>query len=198
MNIGLTGGIASGKSTVSKMLVHRGAILIDADQIAREVVEPGSPVLDQVAAHFGQAIITDDGRLDRKKLGSIIFHNEAERQALNHILHPPIRKMMKDRMTYHEEHNPHRLIVVDVPLLYESGLERMFEEVVVVYVPVHIQIQRLMDRDGLSREEAQRRIEAQMSIEIKKEKADDIIDNQGSKEETERQVQQFWQRKGLR
>ncbi len=198
MNIGLTGGIACGKSTVAAMLVRRGALLVDADQIAREVVLPGSPVLAQVAERFGQAVLLADGSLNRKKLGEFVFGNAAARKDLEAILHPPIRAIMKERMSRYEREHPDRLVVVDVPLLYESGLQHMFSEVMVVYVPKEIQVERLMKRDGLSPEQAAERLNAQMPIEEKKKLADVVIDNSGTLEHTERQIEEFWRRKGLR
>lgn len=197
MNIGLTGGIACGKSTVAAMLERRGAHLIDADRIAREVVMPGSPALEQIAARFGQAVIGEDGSLLRKKLGDIVFADADARRDLEAILHPVIRRTMTDRMREAERDRPQRLVVVDVPLLYESELARMFEEVMLVYVPEPVQLTRLQSRDGLSDEQARSRIAAQMPIERKKQLADIVIDNTGSLEETERQVDAFWHRKGL-
>ncbi|KRF03751.1 dephospho-CoA kinase [Paenibacillus sp. Soil766] len=197
MNIGLTGGIACGKSTVSRMLVSRGALLIDADQIARDVVEPGSPVLEQVAAQFGQAVIGSDGSLQRKKLGEIIFGSPEARKQLEGLLHPPIRTRMRELMTLYERDYPTKLVVVDVPLLIESNLVSMFEEIMVVYIPRHLQLERLMQRDGLSMETAQLRLDAQMSIEEKRKLADIVIDNSGTWEETNMRVELFWVGKGL-
>lgn len=197
MNIGLTGGIACGKSTVSAMLVSRGALLVDADQIARDVVQPGSPVLEQVAAHFGQAVIQEDGSLHRKKLGEIVFGNTEARKQLEHILHPPIRKMIRDQMEAYENQFPDKLVVVDIPLLFESDLSFMFSEVMVVYVPPHIQVERLMRRDNLTESAANNRINAQMSIEEKRKLADIVIDNSGTREDTLSSVERFWLGKGL-
>jgi len=197
MNIGLTGGIACGKSTVADSLVRRGALLIDADRIAREVVVPGSPALALVARRFGQAVIAEDGTLARKKLGDIIFADAAARKDLEAILHPAIRREMIARMEQAERERPERLVVVDVPLLYESGLTAMFDEVMVVYVPEQMQLQRLMARDGTSEETARLRIAAQLPIERKKEQADIVIDNSGTLAETELQLDTFWRRKGL-
>ncbi|MCY9591959.1 dephospho-CoA kinase [Paenibacillus chitinolyticus] len=197
MNIGLTGGIACGKSTVSAMLVRRGAILIDADRIAREVVEPGSPVLAQVAAHFGQDMLLPDGSLHRKKLGKTVFGNEEARKALEDLLHPSIRALMKERMAAAEREFPDKLVVVDVPLLYESGLQSMFSSVMVVYVPREVQLRRLMERDGLNAEQAESRLAAQWPIERKKELADSCIDNSGTLEQTEQFVERFWLQRGL-
>ncbi|SEG68563.1 dephospho-CoA kinase [Paenibacillus sp. UNC499MF] len=197
MNIGLTGGIACGKSTVSAMLVRRGAILIDADQIAREVVEPGSPVLAQVAARFGQDMLLPDGSLHRKKLGETVFGNEEARKALEDLLHPSIRALMKERMAASEHEFPDKLVVVDVPLLYESGLQSMFSSVMVVYVPREVQLRRLMERDGLTSEQGESRLAAQWPVERKKELADICIDNSGTLEQTERLVERFWLQRGL-
>lgn len=192
MNIGLTGGIATGKSTVSAMLVERGANLIDADQIAREVVLPGSPVLSEVAERFGQAVLLETGELNRKKLGEIIFNDGQARHDLGAILHPPIRSIMMERMLAYEQDEPHRLVVVDVPLLFESELEHLFSSVMLVYVPEATQLSRLMERDKLDREQALARLASQMSIEDKRERADIIIDNSGTLQHTEAQIDQFW------
>ncbi|NOU86921.1 dephospho-CoA kinase [Paenibacillus sp. LMG 31460] len=197
MNIGLTGGIACGKSTVSAMLVSRGALLVDADTIARDVVEPGSPVLEQVAAHFGQAVLQADGSLHRKKLGEIIFGNTEARKQLESILHPPIRAQIREQMEAYERQFPDKLVVVDVPLLIESNLSFMFQEVMVVYVPRPVQLERLIGRDGLTESAANNRIDAQMSIEEKRKFADVVIDNSGTWEETNAEVERFWLEKGL-
>lgn len=198
MNLGLTGGIATGKSTVSQMLVKRGAVLIDADQIAREVVLPGSEHLAEISQIFGQAVIAADGTLDRTKLGSIVFNNERARKQLEAILHPAIRKQMLSRMDQYATEQPDRLVVVDVPLLFESGLQQYFEEIMLVYVPEKTQLARLRHRDGFDEIEAQARIDAQMPIEQKKQLADVVIDNSGTLEQTEAQVDRFWRRKHKR
>lgn len=198
MNIGLTGGIASGKSTVAASLVRRGARLVDADQIAREVVLPGSPTLAEVALRFGQDILQEDGTLNRKKLGSIVFADAARRKELESILHPAIRAIMRERMRQYETETPERLVVVDIPLLYESGLEGMVSEVMVVYVPRDLQLKRLMERDKLDPEQAASRLNAQMDIESKKSRADYVIDNSGTLEQTERQLDRFWREKAER
>lgn len=197
MNIGLTGGIACGKSTVSGMLVQRGAMLVDADRIAREVVEPGMPALSQIVERWGPELLLPDGSLHRKKLGEIVFGNPQALQQLQEITHPPIRATIRERMAEYERNNPDKLVVVDIPLLYESGLQSMFEAVMVVYVPRTVQLDRLMLRDGLSREQAEQRLQAQMDIERKKELADIVIDNQGTMEQTEGQVEAFLQERRL-
>lgn len=197
MNIGLTGGIATGKSSVSRYLVSIGAILIDADQIAREVMLPGHPVLAAVIERFGQAVLNEDGTLHRKKLGEIVFGNSAELKALNDITHPAIRQEMRERMRMFEQEQPDKLVVSDIPLLYESGLSEQFEQVMVVYVPAEIQLKRLMERDGISESDALSRLNAQMDIEEKKRRADIVIDNSGTMEETKAQILKFWHDKGL-
>ncbi|MGN7383242.1 dephospho-CoA kinase [Chlamydia abortus] len=197
MNIGLTGGIASGKSTVASILVERGAVLVDADRIAREVVLPGTELLEQVANRFGQAILNPDGSLNRKKLGEIVFADDAARKDLEGLLHPQIRLRMKQRMQEAEDTDPGRLVVVDVPLLYESGLQQMFEQVMVVYVPRSKQLERLMARDGITAAQAEQRLNAQMDIEKKRELADIVINNEGSLTDTIRQIDHFIEGKGL-
>jgi dephospho-CoA kinase len=197
MNIGLTGGIACGKSTVASLLTQRGAFLIDADRIAREVVEPGSMGLDRIVERFGQAVLQVDGSLNRKKLGELVFSDTAARRELESILHPQIRSLMKERMTKAEQDQPTRLVVVDVPLLYESKLQSMFEAIMVVYVPVHVQRERLMSRDGLTLEQAEARIQSQMPIEEKRGLADFVIDNSGTIESTREQLERFWRERGM-
>lgn len=196
MNMGLTGGIACGKSTVASLLVKLGAILIDADQLAREVVMPGTLALQQITERFGSIVIQPDGALNRKALGAIIFNEPSARKDLEAITHPQIRLAMWDQMRKAEEADPARLVVVDVPLLYESKLQGYFQKVMLVYVSEAIQLQRLMERDGLTMDAAQLRLQAQIPIESKKLLADIIIDNTGTVAETEKQIQLFWQRKG--
>jgi dephospho-CoA kinase len=197
MIIGLTGGIACGKSTVAGMLAERGARIVDADKIAREVVQPGSPALEEIAARFGREMIMADGSLNRKKLGELVFRDPEARKALEAIQHPRIRAIMLERMAQYERENPAGLVVADIPLLYESGLETWFPEVMVVYVPREVQIARLTARDGLTREQAEARLQAQLPIEEKKRRADFVIDNSGTLADTERQVEAFWRAKGL-
>ncbi|TLS48422.1 dephospho-CoA kinase [Paenibacillus antri] len=193
MNVGLTGGIACGKSTVSRMLEARGAKIVDADRIARDVVLPGRPALLDIRETFGEDVIAPDGTLDRKRLGSIVFGDESARRKLEAITHPRIREEMARQMSEWNEKEPERLVVADIPLLYESGLDKLyaFEDVLVVYVPREVQLERLMARDGMSREDAERRIDAQMPIEEKRKRADVVIDNSGSLAETERQVEAY-------
>lgn len=192
MNIGLTGGIATGKSTVSSLLVKKGALLVDADAIARDVMLPGNPVLAAVTASFGQGILHEDGTLDRKKLGSIVFGDKKALETLNSISHPEIRKEIRKQMLELETTFPERLVVVDIPLLYESGLESIFEQVWVVYAPRHIQKERLMSRDLLSDGQAEARLQSQMDIEVKRSLADQVIDNSQTLAVTEQQLDKYW------
>ena len=196
MKIGLTGGIACGKSTVASMLVRRGANLIDADMLAREAVLPGTPALKQIAERFGASVIREDGTLDRKALGQIVFRDEAARKDLEAITHPPIRAMMRERMEAFEREMPDKPVIADIPLLFESKLQHLFDETLLVYIPAELQKRRLMERDGLTAEQADLRIAAQMPIEEKRKLADTVIDNSGSLEETERQIDRYWKQKG--
>lgn len=197
MNIGLTGGIATGKSSVSAWLVQHGAALVDADLIAREVMMPGHPVLQQVRERFGEEMLNEDGTLNRKRLGEHIFTHPEERVALEGITHPAIRSLIHSRVAELEAADPQRLVVADIPLLLEARDAYRFDEIMVVYVPRDIQLQRLMTRDDLTEEQAARRLAAQMDIEEKKRIADIVIDNSGTPEQTGQQLQQFWRSKGL-
>lgn len=186
MFIGLTGGIASGKSTVSAMLRHRGAVIVDADIIAREVVKKGKPAWEKIIQHFGQEVLDENLEIDRKQLGDIIFSNSEERIILNGIVHPYVREEMERQKSEGQARG--KLVVLDVPLLIESKLFYMVDHVVLIYVPKSVQLVRLMERNQLSEEEALARIHSQMSFDEKKKWADFIIYNDGSKEETEKQV----------
>ena len=197
MRMGLTGGIASGKSTVSAMLAEKGAFLVDADVIAREVMLPGHQVLDAVVRRFGKEMLRPDGSLDRARLGAVIFRDPASRRDLNGLTHPAIRKEMLRPMEACESREPDRLIVADIPLLYETGWEKMLDKVLVVYVPRGLQLERLIGRDGLTAEQVESRLQAQMSIEDKRTRADYVIDNSGSLEDTELQLDRLWDRLGL-
>lgn len=192
MIIGLTGGIASGKSTVGRMLTERGAKLVDADEVAREIVRPGEPALEAIASLFGQAVLHPDGTLNRQALGDIVFRDKEQLSRLESITHPAIRKRMQARIHSYESQSPSGLTVADVPLLYETKQEALYEGIMVVYVPAELQLERLMARSGMPREEASRRISLQMDMEEKRERADWLIDNSGTLEETDRQVDRFW------
>lgn len=197
MNIGLTGGIACGKSTVSQLFASRGAIVIDADVLAREVVEPGAPALAEVVRAFGPGVLQGDGTLNRQELGRLVFNDAAKRKQLEELLHPSIIRLLRERMEEAERLYPDKLVIGDVPLLYESGMEGLFQEIVVVYADPVVQLERLVARNGLTPEEALLRINAQLPMELKRKRADAVIDNSGTPEETRSQVEQYWRRKGL-
>ncbi len=186
--IGLTGSIASGKSTVSLMFDDLKIPVIDADKIAREVVEPGERAYEEIVHHFGKDILRKDLTLDRKKLGEIVFSDDEQRKILNGIVHPAIRKKMLERRDRFVERGE-RCVVLDIPLLYESNLTHYVDRTIVVYVDPSVQLERLMDRDEYTEEEAQKRIDAQMSIREKAKLADAVIDNNGTKYESYQQLQ---------
>ncbi|SMO34218.1 dephospho-CoA kinase [Melghirimyces algeriensis] len=193
MVLGLTGGIATGKSTVSRMLQNRGAVIIDADQTARDVVKPGTEGYRKVRERFGDDVFGPEGFLNRKALREIVFRDANARKDLNEILHPLIIRKMKEEVDRWKQADVKHPIVLDVPLLIEENLTDLVDSVVVVYIPEELQLKRLMDREGISADEARRMIKAQMPIEDKKVFADVLIDNSGSRADTERQVDALWQ-----
>ncbi len=197
MIMGLTGGIASGKSTVSAMFVDKGARLVDADVIAREVMLPGHPVLAAAVQQFGEGILLPDGTLNRARLGEIVFNDSEARQKLNALTHPAIRREIKNRMNALEQEDPQRLILVDIPLLYESELDNLFQKITVVYVPRELQLARLMERNRLTPEQAEGRLQAQMDIEQKRSRANYVIDNSHDLAHAKQQVDVLWDRLGL-
>jgi dephospho-CoA kinase len=188
--VGLTGGIASGKSTVSQMLRDLGADVIDADALAREVVEPGTPGLQEVSRRF-PGVLGPDGRLDRAKLGARIFFDPQERAALNAILHPLIQEEFR-RRTAALERQGKPLVVYDAALLIENGLHRQMDAVVVVSAPDEVQRRRLMERNGLTSAEADARIASQMPLREKVQQATWVVDNGGPLEATRAQVERIW------
>lgn len=188
--IGLTGGIASGKSMVSKMMKDLGITIIDADIEARLAVEQGEEAYKQIIQHFGKSILLNDGSINRPKLGEIIFNNEEERLALNNIVHPAVRKRMNEKKA-NAISKGETIIVMDIPLLFESNLTYMVDKILLVYVDEAIQLQRLMMRNNYSQEEAIVRIKSQMPLIEKKKKADTVIDNNGTIQETQRQLNQI-------
>lgn len=189
MILGLTGGIATGKSTVVSLFKRLNFPIVDADVIAREIVEIGTPALKKVITAFGSEIVNPDASLNRKKLGEIIFSDEKQRKKLNEVLSPFLKEAILTQIA--DKKNQSSLVIVDIPLLYEGGYDQFVDKVAVVYVPEEIQLSRLMKRDNLTRYEAQQRIKSQLSIEKKKEKADIIFDNQKSIQETEKIVQKW-------
>jgi dephospho-CoA kinase len=181
---GLTGGIASGKSTVSAFLEHAGAVIVDADKIAREVVRKNRPAWQEIVRTFGQSILLPDGEINRILLGDIIFNDPAKKQVLNRIVHPGVISETATRLAEIESNQPGAVVILDVPLLIESGMDAGLSDIIVVYVPESIQIQRLMIRDALTQAQSLARIRSQMPIEEKKRRATIVIDNSGSREDT--------------
>ncbi|KAN0107034.1 CoaE domain containing protein, partial [Russula decolorans] len=191
--IGLTGGIATGKSTVSRQLAARNIQVIDADVLARDVVRPGTRTLNKIVSTFGPDILKEDGTLDRPKLGAIVFRDEEQRRKLNAIVHPAVRwAMILSVLKYWLRGE--RVCVLDVPLLIESRIYRWVGKVVVVYCSAEIQLQRLMRRDGSTREDARSRLLAQLPIAEKLEYADIVLDNSGTQAELEVHVEELARR----
>lgn len=188
--IGLTGGIGSGKSTVAQMLAERGAVIIDADAISRELMEPGSDVLNETVRSFGSAILTADGRLDRAALASVIFENEAKRKELNSIVHPAVRsEAERQAATAQADPGFSGVLIEDIPLLVETGQAQRFDGVVVVETALAERLRRLVDQRGMNRADALARIQAQASDQERREIATWLVDNSHSLEETRRQVE---------
>jgi dephospho-CoA kinase len=190
--VGLTGGIASGKSTVAAMLRDLGAAIVDADEAAHAVYEPGTPGFDAVVRAFGPEFVRD-GRIDRAKLGDLVFNDASARLRLNAIVHPLVRDWMAERTAEAVERGAD-VVVQDVPLLFENGLEGLFSSVVLVYAPRSVQLARLAEDRSMSPARANAIIAAQMPIEEKRRRAEHVIDNSGSQEETRAQVEQVWRK----
>ncbi|HLZ94891.1 MAG TPA: dephospho-CoA kinase [Candidatus Dormibacteraeota bacterium] len=188
--IGLTGGVGSGKSTVAAILRHLGAVIVDADEAAHAVYEPGTPGFDAVVAEFGPEYVRD-GRIDRGGLGRLVFDDEAARARLNAIVHPLVREWMAERTRDAFEQGA-EIVVQDVPLLYENGLEDLFSSIVLVYAPPDVQLRRLVGERGLPEDRARAMIAAQMPIDEKRRRAHHVIDNAGTRDETRRQVEEMW------
>jgi dephospho-CoA kinase len=192
--IGLTGGIASGKSTVATRLAEHGAIHIDADQLAREAVEPGTDALQQIAQTFGPDVLAPDGSLDRPALGAIVFSNPESLQKLNAIVHPAVQQLTRHYIQQAEAHDPNAIVVYDVPLLVEAKLPHRFNLIVVVNSADETRIERLIRHRGLSRAEAQKRIGSQASEAERLAVADIVIDSDGTLAETLGQTDALWSR----
>ena len=189
VRVGLTGGIGSGKSTVSALLRDHGAVVVDYDRIAREVVEPGSPALAAIVQRFGADVLDDDGSLDRPALGAIVFADEASRRDLENITHPAVRARAVELEALA---GPDDVVVHDIPLLAESGGRGPYDVVVVVDVPVEVQVDRLVRDRGMTPDEAQARIGAQASRDDRAAVADVVVDNSGSLEELTAAVRDLW------
>jgi len=194
--IGLTGGIASGKSTVARRLVEHGAVHIDADELARRVVEPGKPALAEIVEEFGPAVLRRDGTLDRAKLGEVVFGDEAARAKLNAIVHPAVRELTRKLIDRAISDDPDAVIVYDVPLLVEASVpdDLQFDLIVVTSAPRPTQVKRLVEERGLKTAQAEARVDAQVGNTERLAIADVVIDTDGSMAHTMSQTDALWQR----
>ncbi|HOI47419.1 MAG TPA: dephospho-CoA kinase [Bacilli bacterium] len=187
--IGITGGIASGKSTIKDMLVRMNYHVIDSDKIASTLLDVGTPQYQKIITYFGEGVLNPNKTINRKILADIIFHDYGKKETLNRIIHPEVRKIIQIELD-HFERLGELLIFIDVPLLYEAKFEDMFHKVIMVYVDEKIQLKRLMERDNITEDYALAKIQSQMSMKEKKKRADYVIDNSFSIIETKKQLMQ--------
>jgi dephospho-CoA kinase len=183
---GLTGGIATGKSTVSSFLKEAGAVIIDADAIARDVVKKDLPAWHEIVKTFGKDVLLPDGEIDRARLGGIIFGDSSKKEILNGIVHPHVIRKVAEQIDKIQKESPGSIVILDVPLLIEAGMDKGLDAVILVYAPEELQLIRIIERDGLSHEDALLRVRSQIPIEKKREFATIIIDNSGTIEETKK------------
>lgn len=188
--VGLTGGISSGKSTVSSYLKQLKIPVIDADEVARKVVEPNSQGAREIRKTFGSDVFEEDGSLNRQKLGALIFSNAENRQKLDNLLQPLIKIMILEKIEEYRQKGE-TMIVLDLPLLFEKQYEELCEEIIVVYVPKELQLERLMKRNQYTKQEALSRVDSQLSIEEKRKRATVLLDNQGTIQQLYQQVEQW-------
>jgi len=193
LNVGLTGGIASGKSTVAQMLVELGAVHLDFDILAHQVEAPGRPAWRELVAAFGREILNADETINRAVLGELVFRDAARRERLNAIVHPAVFAAWRRRLEEITQSDPRAVVLSDVPLLFEVGAEGMVDLVLLVYIPPAEQLRRLMARNGYRRPEAEARLASQMSIDAKLARADIVIDNRGAMAETRQRAAAVWE-----
>jgi len=193
LNVGLTGGIACGKSTVAQMFVRLGGHLIDFDKLAHEVQEPGKPAWKDVVNYFGLELLQPDQKIDRNKLAAVVFNHPDKLQALNDIIHPRVYEAWRFRLEEINKHHPHAIVFADVPLLFEGRMQHLFDLTILVMIEPEEQVNRLMSRSALCRTEAELRLSCQMPIGEKMNLADIIIDNRCAMNETETKVAEVWQ-----
>lgn len=191
LRVALTGNIASGKSSVARVWRSLGALVVDADELARDAVAPGTPGLEAVVARWGREVLGDDGALDRSRLREIVFSNPADRTALEEIVHPEVARL-REAAHREAERVGAPIVVSDIPLLYEVGLQDEFDVVVLVDAPASLRVERMVRERGLAVEQAERMVDAQMPAERKRELADVVIDNSGSRGELELRASQVW------
>ena len=191
--IGLTGGIACGKSAVARMFADLGAIVISSDDISREVVEPGGSTLECIRLEFGEGVLFQDGSLNRKLMGEIIFRDPAARKRLEEITHPAIKARIREKVKHFYSDLRTRCIVVEAPLLFEANMQSDFDKVVVVTTSRKTQIKRLMHRDGIDLNQAELRLNAQMPLDEKCSRADIVVKNDGSLKDLKKEILKVWQ-----
>ena len=189
--VGLTGNIGSGKSTVARMLSERGATIIDADVLARRAVELGTPAYTKIVARWGRAVVSPDGHLDRAALRRFVFADQGQLEELNEIVHPEVEQL-RDRLVEQARGRGDRIVVCDIPLLFEKGMADRFDRILLVDAPRPIRLERLLQDRGLQTTEAMEIIAAQMPAELKRARADYIIENAGTLTQLERRVQDLW------
>jgi dephospho-CoA kinase len=190
--VALTGNIGSGKSTVARLLEERGAYCIRTDEIARKVVEPGTPAYQEIVQAFGRGVLSEDGTLDRSALGRIVFQDEGKRRLLERITHPRIMEEVA-RLIAEGTQRGVRVIVIEIPLLFETGMDQNFSDIILVIAPESVRFQRVRERDSLDPDEVMKRIQSQIPEEVKIPKAPWVIENSGSLEELKRKVDELWQ-----
>jgi dephospho-CoA kinase len=189
--VGLTGNIGSGKSTVARMLSERGATIIDADVLARRAVELGTPAYTKIVARWGRAVLSPDGHLDRAALRRVVFADQAQLEELNEIVHPEVERL-RDHLVDQARARGDRIVVCDIPLLFEKGMAERFDRILLVDAPRPIRLERLLHDRGLQTTEAMEIIAAQMPAELKRARADFIVENGGTLTQLERRVQDLW------
>ncbi|MEP7346721.1 MAG: dephospho-CoA kinase [Gemmatimonadaceae bacterium] len=193
MVVGLTGNIASGKSSVARLLVERGARLIDADVLARRAVEPGTPGLQAITKRWGSGVLMPDGALDRAALRRVVFANRAELEALNAIVHPEVERLRQsDLVAAREQGDPAGIVICDIPLLFEAGLEKSFDRIVLVDAPAAVRLARLMEHRQISRDEAEAMMASQLPAESKRARAHYVVENDGTLELLQQRVATLW------
>lgn len=193
LNVGLTGGISTGKTTIANMLVERGAYLIDFDELAHDVQLPETDVWKEIVAAFSRQILAPDNTIDRNKLGTIVFSDEAKLQRLNEIVHPAVFREWQKRLKQIESMQPDAIVLSDIPLLIEIGAQHLVDLVLLVYISREEQMDRLIKRNGYSLEYAEKRISSQMPIEEKLKYARIVVNNQGTLAEAQKSVEEVWQ-----
>lgn len=192
--LGVTGGIATGKSAVAEMLREKGALTIDFDLLAREIQAPGQPAYDEIVAFFGNQVLLGDGTLDRKRLSEIVFSDPEKKVMLERFTHPRIREAFYGCLHRYTVEHPAAIVQAVIPLLIESRMQHLFDRILLVYAPASLQLRRLIQRDRLLEHKAKRIIDSQLDIENKRDHAHFIIDNSGALESTRRQVEALWRR----